>query len=113
MDHRLLGLAVNPALPSHLVDRPTGVADEGHAPALAGRADLSRPQVRVLAARSESAAVHLAHDGRLGPSDVEQSLPPRRRGQGAPALTARRPAARRAGRISPPPPPAPGPVPWP
>ncbi|MFJ8162143.1 hypothetical protein ACIRBY_14590 [Streptomyces sp. NPDC096136] len=76
MDRLLLGLAVNPALPSHLVDRLIGIADDDLARELAERADLNRAQVRALAARSEGAAVRLAHDGRLRPSDVDPAAQP-------------------------------------
>jgi hypothetical protein len=72
----LLGLAVNPALPSHLVDRLIDAADDELAGELALRSDLSRAQVRALVARSEVAAVQLAYGGRLQPEDVDPAAQP-------------------------------------
>jgi hypothetical protein len=72
----LLGLAVNPALPSHLVDRLIDAADEELAWELAQRTDLNRAQVRALAARSESAAVRLAYGGQLQAQDVDPAAQP-------------------------------------
>jgi hypothetical protein len=56
----LHGLAVNPSLPSALVDRLIEVADADLACDLAGRTDLSRAQARALAAVGAEAAVRLA-----------------------------------------------------
>lgn len=77
MNHALLGLAVNSALPSHQVDRLIQRADEELAGELALRADLTPTQVRALAAASGAAAVQLAHDGRLQAADVDPASRPR------------------------------------
>ncbi|GAA4596084.1 hypothetical protein BJY16_001897 [Actinoplanes octamycinicus] len=69
MDELLVALAGNPALPPVLVDRLIGLADEELASALADRPALTPAQVRELAARSEPAAIRLAHDGRLSADD--------------------------------------------
>lgn len=72
----LCGLAAQPALPADLLERLTGLAgrvpdpDEELACALAERTDLTSGQVRALAA-VESAAIRLAHAGRLDPADVD------------------------------------------
>ncbi|MCX5387235.1 hypothetical protein [Streptomyces sp. NBC_00083] len=76
MHHILCGLAANPALPSHLVDRLIAVADGDLAPALAAREDLSRAQARALAARGEECAVQLAHAGRLAVEDIDSVAHP-------------------------------------
>ncbi|PYC87449.1 hypothetical protein C7C46_04550 [Streptomyces tateyamensis] len=76
MNHALLGLAVNPALPTHLVDRLIGAADDELAAELARRPELSSAQVRALAARSEWAAVRLAYEGRLKAADVDPAVQP-------------------------------------
>ncbi|MFI8291486.1 hypothetical protein ACIGBL_20360 [Streptomyces sp. NPDC085614] len=76
MNPALLGLAVNPALPSHLVDRLIDTADDELASELALRSDLSRARLRTLAARSEPAAVRLAHEGLLRAEDVDPAVRP-------------------------------------
>ncbi|MFE2232974.1 hypothetical protein ACFXA4_10425 [Streptomyces sp. NPDC059442] len=76
MNPALPGLAVNPALPSHLVDRLIDTADDEIASELALRADLNRAQVRALAARSEPAAVQLVHEGMLRTEDVDPATRP-------------------------------------
>ncbi|MFD7982513.1 hypothetical protein ACFV4M_03925 [Kitasatospora indigofera] len=76
MKPAMLGLAVNPALPSHLVDRLIDAADEELACELVLRPGLNRAQVRTLAARSEAAAVQLAYGGRLQPQDVDPASQP-------------------------------------
>ncbi|MEV7179551.1 hypothetical protein [Kitasatospora sp. NPDC093679] len=76
MTPALLGLAANPALPPALVDRLIAAADEELAQELALRPDLSRTQVRRLAARSEAAAVGLAREGRLQPADTDPVVQP-------------------------------------
>ncbi|MEU4131629.1 hypothetical protein [Streptomyces wuyuanensis] len=76
MNHVLYGLAVNPALPSELVDRLIAAADPELDWALADREDLSRAQTAVLARRDEATAVRLAHEGRLTAADVDPATQP-------------------------------------
>ncbi|AUY48562.1 hypothetical protein [Streptomyces sp. CB01881] len=78
MDSLLYGLAAHPALPAHLVDRLIADADADAEVAwrLADRADLSRDQVRALAARSRQASIHLAYGGLLRAEDVDPALRP-------------------------------------
>ncbi|MEV8099341.1 hypothetical protein [Kitasatospora sp. NPDC085879] len=88
MLHLLSGLAANPALPPHLVDRlidrlawpPTGEADEDLclllASALADRPDLSRAQTAALAGLDDSAAVALAYNGHLRAADTDPAAQP-------------------------------------
>ncbi|WP_228001317.1 hypothetical protein [Nocardia australiensis] len=76
MQHALLGLAENPALPTELVDRLIMAADADLADVLACRPDLNRAQVVALA-RFEGAAVRLAGDGRLTADDVDPVARPR------------------------------------
>ncbi|GKQ40538.1 hypothetical protein, partial [Streptomyces sp. A012304] len=71
MNDVLRGLAANPALPSELVDRLIGVADDETAEVLADRADLSRSQALTLAARVADTVVSLVHEGKLTVSDVD------------------------------------------
>ncbi|WP_328306812.1 hypothetical protein OG432_01310 [Streptomyces sp. NBC_00442] len=71
MNHVLCGLAANPALPSHLVDRLTAVADGDVASALAARADLTQAQALALASHGEDCAVQLARAGRPGAEHVD------------------------------------------
>lgn len=76
MDHVLHGLAVNPSLPSGLVDRLIAGADDDLAEALACRSGLSRAQVRALAARFEGAAIRLAYEGSLTADDIDPAAQP-------------------------------------
>ncbi|CAL9425525.1 hypothetical protein SUDANB15_01928 [Streptomyces sp. enrichment culture] len=73
----LCGLAANPALPSGLVDRLIGIADDDLAAELAVRADLSRAQTLALAARGDGIAARLAYEGRLTARDVDPRTRPR------------------------------------
>ncbi len=73
----LCGLAVNTALPSDLVDRLIGIADDDLAAELATRADLGGTQTAALAARGDEAAVRLAYAGRLTASDIDPLARPR------------------------------------
>jgi hypothetical protein len=66
----LHGLAENPALPAELVDQLIACADDELAGDLADRADLTSAQLTALA-RHDSAAIRLAHAGRLRAADVE------------------------------------------
>ncbi len=72
----MCGLAVNPALPSELVDRLIAAADPELDQALAGREDLSRAQTVMLARRDEATAVWLAYGGRLTAADVDPATQP-------------------------------------
>ncbi|MFF7209466.1 hypothetical protein ACFZAU_02890 [Streptomyces sp. NPDC008238] len=76
MSHVLHDLAGNPSLPRELVDRLIATAGGELADALACRADLTRAQVAVLAARGEDAALQLAYAGRLAPADVDPVTQP-------------------------------------
>ncbi|MFJ9520008.1 hypothetical protein ACIRPK_17340 [Kitasatospora sp. NPDC101801] len=76
MDPRLLGLAVNPALPGALLDRLIAGADPDVLAELAGRPDLTAAQVVALAARDEDAAVRLARSGLLAAADVDPAGQP-------------------------------------
>ncbi|AUG75803.1 hypothetical protein CFP65_0877 [Kitasatospora sp. MMS16-BH015] len=76
MNPALLGLAVNPALPPDVLDRLIGLADEELDWELVMREDLTRAQARILAARSEPVAVHLAYAGRLRPEDLDPAVQP-------------------------------------
>lgn len=71
MDHVLIGLAGNPALPGELVDRLVAGADEEVAGELSCREDLGREQAVALARRVEGSAVALAYQGRLKAADVD------------------------------------------
>ena len=75
VQHALLGLAVNPALPSGLVDRLVTAADAQLAEALARRPDLTAGQVAALA-RFDDAAVQLACAGRLAADDLDPAARP-------------------------------------
>ncbi|MDX3072670.1 hypothetical protein [Streptomyces sp. MI02-7b] len=77
MNPVLHGLAVNPLLPSGLIDRMVAGADDDLAEALVCRPDLSRAQVRALAARFEGAGIRLAHEGRLTADDIDPAAQPR------------------------------------
>ncbi|OKJ91834.1 hypothetical protein [Streptomyces sp. CB02400] len=77
MNHLLCGLAANPNLPPGLVDRLIGIADDDLAAELAARADLSRTQTTVLAARGDEIAARLAYEGWLTASDVDPLVQPR------------------------------------
>lgn len=76
MQHALLGLADNAALPPELIDRLVEVDDADLAVTLAVRPDLTDSQVAALT-RFETAAVRLAHAGRLTADDVDPVLRPR------------------------------------
>ncbi|MFJ3306813.1 hypothetical protein ACIPSA_27540 [Streptomyces sp. NPDC086549] len=76
MNHVQYGLAVNPSLPSELVDRLIAIADADLGSELADRTDLSRAQVIALAARGEEIAVRLAYEGRLTAADVDPVTEP-------------------------------------
>lgn len=103
MNHALLGLAANTALPPDLLDRLIAAADDETADALAGRADLSHAQAVELAgagagaracveagprveaglagqasgpARDEQAAVRLAYRGLLTAADIDPATQP-------------------------------------
>ncbi|MEV4460127.1 hypothetical protein [Microbispora sp. NPDC049633] len=76
MDHVLYGLAVNPALPSDLLDRLVRTADEVVAARLAERADLTREQAAALVARDEDSAVELAERGLLTAGDIDPVAQP-------------------------------------
>ncbi|MEU6235273.1 hypothetical protein [Kitasatospora sp. NPDC047058] len=69
--HLRYGFALHPALPADLLDRLAAGADPELARHLAGRPDLSRGQVRALAARCPQAALRLAHGGLLRAGDVD------------------------------------------
>jgi hypothetical protein len=75
VDHVLLGLAANEALPCARFDRLLTVAvaeaDDGVAWVLASRTGLSRAQAVALAARAEETAVGLAYRGLLTAADVD------------------------------------------
>ncbi|MEU9105046.1 hypothetical protein AB0D54_11870 [Streptomyces xanthophaeus] len=93
MNHLLLGLAANPALPSRLTDRllallaagpPARAGDEDFdedftdelADELADRADLSRAQTVALAAYAEHTALYLAYKGKLAAADIDPVAQP-------------------------------------
>ena len=76
VQHALLGLAENAALPPELIDRLISIADSDLAEALAGRPDLSDAQTATLMG-FEAAAVRLAHEGRLTVDDVDPAVRPR------------------------------------
>ncbi|MFE2326968.1 hypothetical protein ACFXD5_24095 [Streptomyces sp. NPDC059385] len=94
MNHLLCGLAANPALPAPLTgrlldlaleaaetDAPTGREPSGdHLDELIGdladRSDLSRAQVRALAAHHEHTAVRLAYVGTLTAADIDPAVRP-------------------------------------
>ncbi|MEN3540298.1 hypothetical protein AAH991_34670 [Microbispora sp. ZYX-F-249] len=76
MDHVLYGLAVNPALPSDLLDRLVRTADEVVAAGLAERADLTREQAAALVARDEDSAAGLAERGLLTAGDIDPVAQP-------------------------------------
>ncbi|MFF9217790.1 hypothetical protein [Streptomyces viridosporus] len=59
MDHVLCGLAANTALPSDLVDRLIGIADDDLAAELATRADLGRTQEEAVGAEDQDGIVRL------------------------------------------------------
>ena len=75
MQHALLGLAENPALPPELIDRLISTADADLAEALAVRPDLNDAQMATLM-RFEAAAVRLAHGGRLTADNVDPTARP-------------------------------------
>lgn len=71
MDTVLDGLAENPALPPHLLDRLIALADGVTCLELARRTDLSPAQVQALLTRDDPAVVSaLLASGRVGPADV-------------------------------------------
>jgi hypothetical protein len=76
VQHALLGLAENTALPPELIDQLIATADADVAEAVACRSDLSRVQVAALS-RFEGAAIRLAHEGRLTADDVDPVAQPR------------------------------------
>ncbi len=76
MQHALLGLAENTALPPELIDQLIATADADVAEAVACRSDLSRVQLAALS-RFEGAAIRLAHEGRLTADDVDPAAQPR------------------------------------
>lgn len=86
MNDLLCGLAANPALPPPLTDRLIALAGAEPDPsddrvedlvdALADRPDLSRAQVRALAAHHDHTAVRLAYGGQLTAADVDPSERP-------------------------------------
>ncbi|MEV7010464.1 hypothetical protein [Streptosporangium sp. NPDC051022] len=76
MNHVLCGLAVNPALPSELVDRLITAAGEDLAEALAKREDLTRAQALALASRTEQCVAHLVKRGLLTADDVDPVAQP-------------------------------------
>ncbi|MCN9243364.1 DUF2336 domain-containing protein [Streptomyces sp. RY43-2] len=86
MNHVLLGLAANAALPAESVDRliaiadadVTGFGDIGDlAGELAGRTDLSHEQAVALVSRAEECAARLARAGRLTAVDIDPVAQPR------------------------------------
>src|SRR5690348_16504365 len=76
VQHALLGLAENAALPPELIDRLISSADAELAKAMAGRPDLSNAHTASLM-RFEDAAVRLAREGRLTVDDVDPLAQPR------------------------------------
>lgn len=76
MQHALLGLAENPALPPELIDRLISTADAELAETLAVRPDLSDAQTAALT-RFETAAIRLAHQGRLTYDNLDAGARPR------------------------------------
>ncbi|MBR7832065.1 hypothetical protein KDL01_02275 [Actinospica durhamensis] len=76
MQHRLHGLAENPALPPDLLERLIAAADEELACTLAGRPDLTSAQLADLA-EFDDAAVRLAYDGRLTAEGIDPAARPR------------------------------------
>ncbi|MFD0634456.1 hypothetical protein [Catenulispora yoronensis] len=80
MQHALLGLAENAALPPELIDRlilaADAYADADLAEALAVRPDLSDAQTATLM-RFEAAAIRFAHEGRLTIDSVDPAARPR------------------------------------
>ncbi|MER5865933.1 hypothetical protein [Kitasatospora sp. NPDC002040] len=76
MDRLLYGLAANPNLPPHLLDRLIAGAGPEVLAALADRPDLSPAQASALAARDQGAALRLAYAGLLAPDGVDPATQP-------------------------------------
>ncbi|WP_327104212.1 hypothetical protein [Nonomuraea glycinis] len=76
VQHALLGLAENTALPPELIDQLIATTDADVAEAVACRSDLSRVQVAALS-RFEGAAIRLAYEGRLTADGIDPVARPR------------------------------------
>lgn len=75
MQHALVGLAENTALPPELIDRLISTADAELAEVLATRPDLTDSQTAALT-RFESAAIRLAYEGRLTADNIDPVTQP-------------------------------------